>query len=396
MHVGMTTVFQGFGGTLSDREVWAADLALADLAEPLGFESIWGLEHHFTNYAMSPDVLQFLTYMAGRTTTVKLGSMVMVLPWHDPVRAAEQILLLDHMSRGRVLLGIGRGTGKVEFDGLRVPMSAARASFRESALAIMTALETGVMEFDGEIVKQPRVELRPGPYESFKNRIYSATISPESAQIMAQLGTGVLIIPQKPWHLVAEEIETYRQTYLQAIGVEPPPPIVAQWVFVDENAERAEQMARQYIGAYWHSVVDHYEFDKPHLKSTPGYEFHGLMYDRLTAPGGMEKMTDFYIKLHAWGTPEQVLDKIVAFSDLVGSDSVVGVFRYGGMPPQQAEANMRTFAREVMPRLKSLPHGHLRTKTRRPQPPDPLARVRRVKRNCRERPRRRSQSSSAG
>ncbi|HEY2833762.1 MAG TPA: LLM class flavin-dependent oxidoreductase [Sporichthyaceae bacterium] len=354
MHVGMTTVFQAFAGTLSDREVWAADLALADLAEPLGFDSVWGLEHHFTNYAMSPDVLQFLSYLAGRTTTVKLGSMVMVLPWHDPLRAAEQILLLDHMSRGRVILGIGRGTGKVEFDGLRVPMSAARTSFKESALAIMQALETGVMEFDGEIVKQPRVELRPGPYASFKDRIYSATISPESAQIMAQLGTGVLIIPQKPWHLVAEDVATYRQTYLQAIGAEPPPPIVGQWVFVDENAERAEQMARKYIGAYWASVVDHYEFDKPHLKATPGYEFHGLMYDRLTAPGGMERMTDFYIGLHAWGTPEQVLEKIVAFSDLVGSDSVVGVFRYGGMPPEEAERNMRTFAREVMPRLKSL------------------------------------------
>jgi alkanesulfonate monooxygenase SsuD/methylene tetrahydromethanopterin reductase-like flavin-dependent oxidoreductase (luciferase family) len=304
---------------------------------------------------MSPDVLQFLTYLAGRTTTVKLGSMVMVLPWHHPVRAAEQILLLDHMSRGRVILGIGRGTGKVEFDGLRVPMSAARTAFSESARAIMAALETGVMEFDGEIVQQPRVELRPGPYASFRDRIYSATVSPESAQIMAQLGTGVLIIPQKPWHLVADEIATYRQTYLQAIGAEPPPPIVAQWVFVDEDPDRAEELARSYIGAYWRSVIDHYEFDKPHLKSTPGYEFHALMYDRLTAPGGMEKMTDFYVNLHAWGTPEQVLDKIVSFADLVASDSVVGVFRYGGMPPQEAERNMRTFAGEVMPALKALP-----------------------------------------
>ena len=132
MHVGMSAIFQGFGGSLSDREVWAADLRLADLAEPLGFESIWSVEHHFTNYTMCPDVLQFLTYMAGRTSTVKLGSMVLVLPWHDPVRAAEQIVMLDHMSNGRLILGLGRGTGKVEFDGFRVEMGTGSAAVQGS------------------------------------------------------------------------------------------------------------------------------------------------------------------------------------------------------------------------------------------------------------------------
>jgi len=65
MHVGMSSIFQGFGGPLSDTDVWQADLRLADLAEPLGYDSIWSVEHHFTNYTMCPDVLQFLTYMAG-------------------------------------------------------------------------------------------------------------------------------------------------------------------------------------------------------------------------------------------------------------------------------------------------------------------------------------------
>jgi alkanesulfonate monooxygenase SsuD/methylene tetrahydromethanopterin reductase-like flavin-dependent oxidoreductase (luciferase family) len=354
VHVGMSAIFQGFGGTLSDREVWEADLALADLAEPLGYESIWSVEHHFTNYTMCPDVLQFLTFMAGRTRTVQLGSMVLVLPWHDPVRAAEQVLLLDHMSGGRLILGLGRGTGKVEFDGFRVPMDTARQVFKESAEAIFAALETGVMEYDGEHIKQPRVELRPCPFKSFKGRTYSATVSPESAEIMAQLGTGVLVVPQKPWKQVEEEVSTYRMTYRQAIGEEPPAPVMAGWTFVDDNADRAEERARQYIGGYWDSVIDHYEFDQPHLKSTPGYEFHGLMYDRLNAPGGAEKMTEFYIGLQPWGTPEMVYDKIRSFADLIGSDSFVGVFRFGGMAPADAERSMRLFAAEVMPELKKV------------------------------------------
>jgi len=354
MHVGMSAIFQGFGGGMSDQEVWAADLRLADLAEPLGYESIWSVEHHFTNYTMCPDVMQFLTYMAGRTSTVKLGSMVLVLPWHDPVRAAEQIIMLDQMSQGRLILGLGRGTGKVEFDGFRVEMAQARQQFKESAEAILGALETGVMEYHGEYVQQPRIELHPAPYATFKGRTYSATVSPESAEIMAKLGTGVLIVPQKPWHLVRDETEVYRQTYRASIGEEPPAPIVAGWTFVDDNADRAEEQARAWLSGYWDSVISHYEFDKPHLKSTPGYEFHGQMYDRLHEPGGLEKMTEFYIGLQPFGTPEQVYEKVTSFCDLVGADGYIGVFRFGGMPPDVAERSMRLFAAEVMPELKSL------------------------------------------
>ncbi len=354
MHVGMSAIFQAFGGDESDREVWQADLRLADLAEPLGFESIWSVEHHFTEYAMCPDVLQFLTYMAGRTRTIQLGSMVLVLPWHDPLRVAEQIAVLDHMSDGRLILGLGRGTGKVEFDAFRFDMADARPAFKEQAEAVLGALETGFMEYDGTYVRQPRAALRPAPFKSFRGRTYSATVSPESAEIMARLGTGVLIVPQKPWHLVADETATYRATYREAIGEEPPPPIVAGWTYVDDNADRAEERARRWLSGYWDSVIAHYEFDQPHLKSTPGYEFHGLMYDRLTAPGGMQKMTEFYIGLQPWGTPDQVADKVQSFCDLVGADSFIGVFRYGGMPADEAERNLRLFAAEVKPRLQRL------------------------------------------
>ena len=129
---------------------------------------------------------------------------------------------------------------------------------------------------------------------------------------------------------------------------------MAGWTFVDKSADRAEEMARKWIGAYWDSVIFHYEFDKPHLKSMPGYEFHGQMYDRLMAPGGNEKMTEFYIGLQPWGTPDMVLEKVQTFNDLVGADSFIGVFRYGGMPVDDAEANMRLFASDVMPALKDL------------------------------------------
>src|SRR5262249_36718393 len=186
--------------------------------------------------------------------------LVRLLRGPGRVGAAEQILMLDQRSNGGLVLGLGRGTGKVEFDGFRVYMGQARQQFKEAAEAILGALETGVMEYEGEFVHQPRVELRPAPFKSFRDRVFSATVSPESAEIMARLGTGVLVVPQKPWRMVEEETATYRATYRDAIGDEPPAPVVAGWTFVDESADRAEEMARKWIGAYWESVVFHYEF----------------------------------------------------------------------------------------------------------------------------------------
>jgi len=89
----------------SDASVVAEHMALGDPAEPLGFDSLFALEHHFTGYAMSPAPTQLLAYYAGRTKRIALGTAVIVLPWHDPVRVAEQIALLDIMCGGRCLFG---------------------------------------------------------------------------------------------------------------------------------------------------------------------------------------------------------------------------------------------------------------------------------------------------
>ena len=196
MHVGLSVIFQNPGRQRPDHEVYAVDLGLARQAEPLGFDSVWSVEHHFTDYTMCPDVLQFLTYMAGCTERIQLGSMVCVLPWHDPLRVAEQISMLDVVSGGRVILGIGRGTGRVEFDGFRVPMPEARGRFAEATDMILTGLDRGYVEYDGQYVRQPRVDLRPSPPRTFRGRTYAAAISPESAEIMARMGVGILIVPQ--------------------------------------------------------------------------------------------------------------------------------------------------------------------------------------------------------
>ena len=143
MHVGMATIFQNPGRAAADYQVYRNELRLADLVEALGFESIWAVEHHFGDYTMCPDVIQFLTYMAGRTHHAKLGSMVVVLPWHDPIRVAEEVSMLDNLSGGRMILGIGRGLARVEYEGFRLDMSESRTRFIESAECLLAGLEQG-------------------------------------------------------------------------------------------------------------------------------------------------------------------------------------------------------------------------------------------------------------
>ena len=350
MQVGMASIFQNPGRVCADREVYRNELRLADLAEPLGFQSIWGVEHHFTDYTMCPDVLQFLSYMAGRTTRASLGSMVVVLPWHDPMRVAEEVSMLDTLSDGRLILGLGRGAGKVEFDGFRLSMDESRPRFVETARMLLEGLERGYCEYDGEFVRQPRADIRPAPFKSFRGRTYAAAVSPESARIMAELGVGILIIPQKPWSEVAKELEDYREIYREVNGAEAPAPISAGWTFCDASAERAREMAYRYIGGYFHSVLAHYHFEGDHLGRTKGYEYYGKMAEKITTYG-TDKVVDFFVDLQVWGTPEQCCDKIMDIRRRVGNDHYVGVFSYAGMPPDEAERNMRLFAAEVLPAL---------------------------------------------
>lgn len=356
MHVGMAAIFQNTGRQVTDRQVYRNELMLAEMAEPLGFESIWSVEHHFTDYTMCPDVVQFLSYMAGRTRTVKLGSMVVVLPWHDPMRVAEQISMLDHISDGRMILGMGRGAGKVEFDGFRLDMGESRERFVEYGEALLNGLESGVMSYDGKHYKQPPTAVRPAPFKSFRGRTYAAAVSPESAMIMARLGVGLLIIPQKPWREVEKELTEYRKLFKEINGAEPPKPVSAGWIFVDPSAERAREMAMKYIGGYYRTVLDHYQFAGDHIRTTRGYEYYVKMNDKLHTYGD-EKAIEFFADLQVYGTPEQVYAKILKINQQTENKAFVGVFSYAGMPHAEAVRNLTQFAREVMPEVRKIEVG---------------------------------------
>ena len=112
MRTGLSFLFMATDRDESDQDVYCQELELASMAEPLGFDSVWATEHHFTDYSMIPNPLQFLAHMAGRDQQVTLGAMVVVLPWHNPARLAGEIGMLDNLSTAAsvwVWVGVSAG-----------------------------------------------------------------------------------------------------------------------------------------------------------------------------------------------------------------------------------------------------------------------------------------------
>jgi alkanesulfonate monooxygenase SsuD/methylene tetrahydromethanopterin reductase-like flavin-dependent oxidoreductase (luciferase family) len=337
----------------SDASVLTEHMALGDLAEPLGFDSLFALEHHFTGYAMSPAPTQLLAYYAGRTKRITLGTAVIVLPWHDPVRVAEQIALLDIMCGGRCLFGFGRGAASVEYAGFRVPMEEARPRFVEAAKIVVKALTDEVFEWDGEFFKIPRTSIRPRPISHPERRFYASSVSPESAEIMAKLGFGVLVVMQNEWPKAAEDIQRYREI-AAGVGHTPRPPIILTNISVAESRDEAQERAVKYLSRKWDSIDNHYHFSDGHLAGVKGYEFYGGMaktYSKMKDESFRKKATEFYVKIQIVGTPDDCLQQVAELHRLTGVDHLVTEFAFGGMPHEQAELNMRLFADRVMPVL---------------------------------------------
>ena len=352
MKVGMFVAMQNHPNhAQADHDLYWDECRLADLAEPLGFDSLWAVEHHFDNYAMIPDVVQFLTYMAGRTSRIQLGTAVIVLPWHDPVRVAEQIVMLDILSRGRLLVGFGRGAARLEYDGFRIPMDEARGRFIEAAEVVVKALTQPRFSHHGDYFQIPEISIRPQPYADFHGRLYGAAISPESAEIMAKLGLGVLAILQRDWDGTVAEIERYNGFYRDVVGQEPVPPIVAARVIIGDSDEEARALARKYIGGHWQMADQHYGISRGDHKGVKGYEHYSQLGEMLKQLDP-EVLTENIITPHVFGTPETCLARIRLLRDKFKTDHFAAIFSDGGIPSELAERNMRRFAAEILPELK--------------------------------------------
>jgi len=212
-------------------------------AEALGYVSTFQVEHHFTGWNQVSATLNLLTWVAARTKTLRVGTAVMVLPWHNPVLLAEQAATLDLLSEGRLDLGVGRGYRFSEFRGFRISMDEADARFDETFDCLIKAWTAAgrfshygrFWQFD-DIVVEPPTAQKPHP------PIWMAAGSPASIRRVAERGCNLLLDQFAPFHVIGERIALFRQE-VEARGrrYDPMSVAVARDVYVAKD--RTDKMA---------------------------------------------------------------------------------------------------------------------------------------------------------
>lgn len=353
MHIGVNLGFGNLHPDLSDEQMYAGEIRLAELADRLGFDSLWAVEHHFDDYAMCPDNVVLLAHLAARTQHLKLGTGAVILPWNDPLRVAEKMIMLDILSGGRAIFGMGRGLSRTEYEPFGIPMAESRARFDEAAEMITKALETGYIEGDGPFYPRQRTRLRPGPRGSFSGRRYCVAGSPDSVVSCVGLGASLMSIVTRPVRDTMPVFDSYREQWRARYGSTPPPISLNVNLYCHQDAQLAQERSRQYIATFFASNVRHYEMAGEHFAQTRGYERYAEVAQALRTVG-LDKAAAAYAACALTGTPAQIMEQLADIKSVLGDFELIVLPSFGAMPYDQAERSLELFAKEVMPAAREL------------------------------------------
>ena len=353
MHVGLATGFaHQRGDTYDDARFLREEIDNLVLAEELGFDSVWITEHHFSDYSMSNDPVQLLTYVAAKTRHVKLGTQCIIVPWHHPVRLAERIVNLDILSNGRAILGFGGGLSQHEFAGLGIDMGESRQMYNDLLEVLIPALETGVIEGKGIYSNIPRSELRPRPIKSFEGRKFCGSLSGTSMITAAKLGFGnmVLMLPQRGKEAPPDKYtEVWQEVH--GPGTRPPAPMVSGNFYIDESADYAEEQGVKYLANTMRAAIKNYSLDKPGtFAAIAGYE----NYENMTMePEAVEEYCQAFGQGAVTGTPQMIIERMWELKQIFKPQGFFPHVYFGGMPQDEALKNIHLFAGKVLPEVKS-------------------------------------------
>ena len=296
-------------------------------AERLGFHSTFLVEHHFSGSGQVSAPLDLLSWVAARTTSIRLGTAVLVLPWHDPVLLAERAATLDLLSGGRLDFGVGKGYRHSEFAGFRVPAEEAEARFDESLAVILQAWRSderfsheGRFWHYHEIVVEPPTAQKPHP------PLWIAAGRPESVRKVAALGANLLLDQFAPIEAIGERIALFKvECEARDRAFDPMDVAVARNLYVARDADDASAALAQQARA------------------------HTRMIERSRGPAGSERSHVMAYADKAGATEAHALfGPLPEITAGLQALQAVGV-RYVLISGGEARQSMQRFAAQVMP-----------------------------------------------
>jgi alkanesulfonate monooxygenase SsuD/methylene tetrahydromethanopterin reductase-like flavin-dependent oxidoreductase (luciferase family) len=330
------------------------ELEQVEWTEELGFDEVWFTEHHFIDYGLSVDPSSLAAAAASRTRRVRIGLAAAILPFHHPLRLAEQMALVDIISSGRLDVGVGRGNRPAEFAGYRVPQVESRDRFDETVEILRLAWTRERFSFHGRFFDVDDVRVIPKPVQQPHPPLYQVCVSKDGIENTALRGWPMLnSVLTGPVDQLLANRDTYVAT-LQKAGrtAEEIAALLGRWgvsrqIYVAETDARALAEARDAEMWYQESfrrfvVPDRIEDAHPSLQ--PGFR---AMAEKLA------KVTweDLVRETLAFGSPDTVARHIEHMRRL-GVGQVLCWMNFGGLPQDRIRRSMELFAREVMPRFR--------------------------------------------
>ncbi|SER86576.1 LLM class flavin-dependent oxidoreductase [Psychrobacillus sp. OK032] len=324
-------------------------LGQIEYAEELGFDSVWVAEHHSSSYGSIPSPQVALAAIAERTKKMKIGSLVSVLTLGNPIRLAEDYAMVDVISNGRLQFGVGRGYQPGEFEILGVDMHNTRARFKEELEIIRGLWTNDSFTYNGEFYQLNDVSIRPTPIQS-PPPIYVASISPETFDIVAEMGLNITATPTlSTLDELKVQLHDAREILIQK-GMKPEDidfPINLQ-VHVAENAEVAYERTGEYFKWYFDRVLSLVPGAKGE-KAAKGYEAFADVAKNMSNIT-FEQMRQSGV-IHVDG-PQALIEQIEDMQEQFGLKQLSTWHRVGGMSDKLVRESMEMMAKEVIPYFK--------------------------------------------
>jgi len=305
-------------------------LEQVEAADALGFDSFWIAEHHFHEYGAIPRPPIWMAAAAQRTRRIRLGSAVVVLPFDNPLRTAEDYALVDVLSGGRLNLGVGSGYLTHEYDGFGIDPEEKRDRFDEALDIVLHAWRGERFSYSGKYHRVSDVALNVRPLQRPRPPVWIAVLRNEAARLVGEKGFPMMMIPYATTERIDELAETTR-VFREAFGRAGGRPEDATVPFglhthCAETTTLARGEARE--------PMDRYVRTRLYAKQRP---FDLLVEKDLVAIGDADEVTRVARRYAAAG-----LTHFLALSS------------FGGLPHRQVLSSMERLARHVMPALSSL------------------------------------------
>ncbi len=306
-------------------ELYRQVVAQAELADSLGYDTFFVAEHHFHEYGVVPNPAVMLSTLAQRTKRLKLGTAISILTFHNPLTVAESYAMVDVLSGGRLVLGVGSGYLKHEFAGYAIDPAEKRDRFDENLVLVKRLLSGERVSFEGRYTSVDAVQINVQPLQR-EVPIYVAVLRREAAYHVGLQGHDLMCVPYASLDRF-DEIADLVAEFRRGRAASPRPAAAENAAVVTLHTHVAESDAE--AGEHAADAFDLYVDTRLYAKKA--------VYDDIIASG-----------LSLFGSVETVADKLVALHR-AGVDHVSTLHNFGLLPEPHVHRSMRLLMEKVMP-----------------------------------------------